>query len=99
MKYVEKNGEIVAIKDADLAAYTARGYVETTATTERDPRDLEGTVGVQRAKGTLRLGQVLASAPAGPNVVGEVYVATGGVLKICTVAGSPGTWVSVGAQT
>jgi hypothetical protein len=98
-KYVEKAGEVVAIKDADLAAYQARGYTETTATTERDPRDAEGAVGVQRSKSTLRLGSVLAAAPAGPNVVGELYVATGGVLKICTVAGSPGTWVSVGAQT
>lgn len=36
--------------------------------------------------------------PTGPNVVGDMYVTTAGVLKICTVAGSPGTWVSVGAQ-
>lgn len=36
--------------------------------------------------------------PSGPNVVGDMYVTTAGVLKICTVAGSPGTWVSVGAQ-
>jgi hypothetical protein len=37
--------------------------------------------------------------PTGPNIVGDLYVTTAGVLKICTVAGSPGTWVSVGAQT
>lgn len=36
--------------------------------------------------------------PTGPNDVGDVYVTSAGVLKICTVAGSPGTWVSVGAQ-
>lgn len=30
--------------------------------------------------------------------VGDMYVTTAGVLKICTVAGTPGTWVSVGAQ-
>lgn len=36
--------------------------------------------------------------PTGPNAVGDMYVTTAGVLKICTVAGSPGTWVSVGAQ-
>ena len=36
--------------------------------------------------------------PSGPNVVGDVYVTTAGVLKICTVAGTPGTWVSVGSQ-
>ena len=37
--------------------------------------------------------------PTGPNDVGDMYVTTAGVLKICTAAGSPGTWVSVGAQT
>ncbi len=36
--------------------------------------------------------------PTGANVVGDIYVTTAGVLKICTVAGTPGTWVSVGAQ-
>lgn len=30
--------------------------------------------------------------------VGDIYVTTAGLLKICTVAGTPGTWVSVGAQ-
>ena len=37
--------------------------------------------------------------PSGANAVGDMYVTTAGVLKICTVAGTPGTWVSVGAQT
>lgn len=37
--------------------------------------------------------------PSGPNSIGDIYVTTAGVLKICTVAGSPGTWASVGAQT
>lgn len=36
--------------------------------------------------------------PTGANVVGNMYVTSAGVLKICTVAGTPGTWVSVGAQ-
>ncbi len=36
--------------------------------------------------------------PTGANQVGDIYVTTAGVLKICTVAGTPGTWVSVGAQ-
>lgn len=30
--------------------------------------------------------------------VGDIYVTTAGVLKICTAAGTPGTWASVGAQ-
>ncbi len=37
--------------------------------------------------------------PTGPNAVGDMYVTTAGVLKICTAAGTPGTWTSVGAQT
>ncbi len=41
----------------------------------------------------------MASPPTGPNVVGMFYVTTAGVLKVCTVLGSPGTWVSVGGQT
>lgn len=40
-----------------------------------------------------------ASAPTGPNVIGSFYVTSAGVLKVCTVAGSPGTFVSVGSQT
>lgn len=38
--------------------------------------------------------------PSGAVVVGDVYVTTAGVMKICTVAGTGGgaTWVSVGAQ-
>lgn len=31
--------------------------------------------------------------------IGAMYVTTAGVLKICTVAGTPGTFVSVGTQT
>ncbi len=37
--------------------------------------------------------------PTGPNSVGDMYMTTAGVLKVCTVAGTPGTWISVGAQT
>lgn len=37
--------------------------------------------------------------PSGPNAVGDLYMTAAGVLKVCTAAGSPGTWVSVGAQT
>ena len=41
----------------------------------------------------------ITAQPSGPNTEGDLYMATGGVLKVCTVAGSPGTWVSVGTQT
>lgn len=40
-----------------------------------------------------------ASGPTGPNVIGDLYVTSAGVVKVCTVAGSPGTFVSVGAQS
>lgn len=36
--------------------------------------------------------------PTGPNSVGDLYMTSAGVLKACTVAGTPGTWVSVGDQ-
>ncbi len=39
------------------------------------------------------------NTPSGANAVGDIWVTTAGVLKICTVAGTPGTFVSVGSQT
>jgi hypothetical protein len=30
--------------------------------------------------------------PTGPNSVGDFYVTTAGIVRVCTVAGSPGTW-------
>lgn len=36
--------------------------------------------------------------PTGANAVGDMYVTAAGVLRICTVAGTPGTWVNVGSQ-
>ncbi len=41
----------------------------------------------------------VASGPTGANVVGDIYATTAGVLMICTVAGSPGTFVPVGSQS
>jgi hypothetical protein len=39
--------------------------------------------------------QVLSSVPGGPNVTGQVYFnSTTLKLYVCTVAGSPGTWVA-----
>lgn len=98
-QFAQKNGEVVAFhKAADYDAAIAAGWTAyVPGTTEVDPSDLNASA-LNVTKGTLKL-KVLGAAPTGPNAVGEVYVATGGVLKICTVAGSPGTWVSVGAQT
>ena len=39
-----------------------------------------------------------SAQPTGASLIGDMYVTSAGVLKICTVAGTPGTWVSVGAQ-
>lgn len=36
--------------------------------------------------------------PTGPNAIGDFYVSTVGVLYVCTVAGTPGTWTAVGSQ-
>lgn len=36
--------------------------------------------------------------PTGAHLVGDVYVTTAGVLRICTAAGTPGTWANVGSQ-
>ena len=52
---------------------------------------------VDTTKQTMRL-RSLGSTPATAAVVGEMCVVNG-VLNICTVAGTPGTWVAVGSQT
>lgn len=65
-----------------------------TATSTNPGLTLNGSA----AMAPLRLVGV-GSGPTGANAVGAMYVTTAGVLKICTVAGSPGTFVSVGAQT
>jgi hypothetical protein len=55
---------------------------------------------VASAGGTKAPLRITPSAlPTGPNALGDMYMTTTGVLKICTVAGTPGTWISVGAQT
>lgn len=40
------------------------------------------------------------AVPSGANAVGDMYVTTAGVLRICTAAGTGGaaTWINVGAQ-
>jgi hypothetical protein len=40
----------------------------------------------------------MASDPTGAHVVGDIAVVAG-VLKICTSAGTPGTWTVVGSQS
>jgi hypothetical protein len=101
---VTKNGQYVNVAaEGEYQALLADGWTLATSIPELDPRDLEQTRAaglslVDAFKGTLKL-PVKATPPTGPNAVGEVYVATGGVLRVCTVAGSPGTWVNVGAQT
>jgi hypothetical protein len=92
-----KNGErVAASSNKERDRLLADGYTVEVAGTENDPSDREAGA-LNLAKGTLKL-PVLAAHPAGPNAVGEVYVFTGGVVRVCTVAGSPGTWVNVGTQ-
>lgn len=47
--------------------------------------------------GMMRLGN-MASDPTGSANVGDLAV-VGGILKICTTAGNPGTWTKVGLQS
>lgn len=39
-----------------------------------------------------------SAQPTGASAVGDMYMTAAGILKVCTVAGTPGTWVSVGTQ-
>lgn len=56
-----------------------------------------GPGGATPSHGAFHIDPQLAT-PTGLNVVGDFYLTVAGVLKVCTVAGAPGTWVSVGAQ-
>lgn len=102
---MSKNGERVLARDeGERDALIAKGYVVETDS-EHDPRDkdvatfndLAARAAALTSKETLAL-TPLAAPPAGPNAVGELYVTDAGVLRVCTAAGSPGTWVSVGSQ-
>ena len=57
---------------------------------------------LQGGKAPLRLRPAAApgapQAASGTHDAGELYVDSAGQLFICTVAGTPGTWVKVGAQ-
>lgn len=57
------------------------------------------TLSQNTTRATISVGSVLSANPTGPNAVGDMFVFTGGILRICTAAGSPGTWVDVGTQT
>lgn len=37
--------------------------------------------------------------PTGTHAIGHLYVTAAGVLMICTVAGTPGTFTAVGSQS
>lgn len=88
------NAFLVAIAGAAAKASTQTMTITVAAGI---PLTLQGVVNSPSAA-VLRLVPQDAQ-PLGPNAVGAIYVTTAGVLKICTVAGTPGTWVSAGAQT
>lgn len=52
-----------------------------------------GKTGATGSPGILAGGTTSGAPASGAHVVGEVAVAADGVLWICTVAGTPGTWV------
>ena len=52
--------------------------------------------GVGAANGCLFLSP---QAQPSSGVVGQLYMTAGGVLRVCTATGTPGTWIDVGAQT
>lgn len=65
-------------------------------------RTAAGTIAANNGDGTIAAGRVrlknLGAVPAGPNQVGDLAVVAG-TIRICTAAGSPGTWTVVGTQT
>ncbi len=68
------------------AQNTASGYALSVVTDTTSPVKAPIHVDPQDAQ------------PTGAHVIGDMYVTSAGILKICTTAGTPGTWTSVGAQ-
>lgn len=48
---------------------------------------------------TAALALAPQTQPTGPNAVGNIYVTAAGLVYVCTVAGTPGTWVLLGPLT
>lgn len=71
--------------------------VDNTSTTTNGTTIITGDT-TSPAKPAFRITPQDA-VPTGASVVGDMYVTTAGLLKICVTAGTPcGSWVSVGAQ-
>lgn len=58
-----------------------------------------GVVALRNNNATAPFRIATGTQPTGTNVVGAMYVDASGILYICTVAGTPGTWTKVGTQT
>lgn len=80
--------------DAVIATGTGSGAgVRATGGTTSPAIIATGTT----ANAALRL--IPQASPNGTNAVGDLFADSSGILWICTVAGSPGTFTKVGTQT
>ena len=89
-----------ALTDSGMIAAGDTGVLRTAAATISvgSPLSLllgspDGQVRAQRL-GLTPLGAV----PAGPNAVGDIAMVSG-TVRVCTTAGTPGTWTVIGTQT
>lgn len=83
-------GDLVVDGDASAATLAVAGLVAGQAF---DPAGLTGATAATRY-----VGGTLAAAPIlGPYLVGDFVVTNTGKIFVCTVAGTPGTWVDVAA--
>lgn len=78
---------------ADKAAAGTQTFTGIVTAPALVPSGLTGSVAAARFVG----GTVAGAPVAGAHLVGDVVVDQSGALWICTVAGTPGTWVEVGA--
>jgi len=72
---------------------TSGKAIEATGTGTGEALVATGTA----AKAPIKIAP--SGEPTGTHAIGHLYVTAAGVLMICTVAGTPGTWTAVGSQS
>lgn len=75
----------------------AAAIVATNASTAEALKVVGDTVSTTAALAPFFFAPI-TNQPSGLHAVGHMYVTTAGKLMICTVAGTPGTWTTVGLQ-